>query len=207
MTSAHHRTPPGRLGLPRRGSPPAHEPAATEVALAMLAACHGRVAQHGATLERLARHLEAQGVDAEARDAAAGLLRYFDTSARDHHADEEADLFPALIESMAGSDAVCLRELTAALTDEHRELERRWRALRPALEQAAAGRPARLAAEAVSAFNDLYARHIAREDHELLPMAKRLLDDAELERIGRAMRARRQATAGAATAPDAPSSP
>ena len=47
-------------------------------------------------------------------------MRDFDTSARHHHDDEERDLFPALIESMAGSDAVCLRELTAALTAEHR---------------------------------------------------------------------------------------
>lgn len=43
-------------------------------------------------------------------------MRYFDTAAR-HHEDEEQDLFPALLESMAGSDAVCLRELTASLCE------------------------------------------------------------------------------------------
>ena len=41
-----------------------------------------------------------------------------------------------------------------------------------------------------------YGRHIAREGAELLPMAKRLLSDAELDRIGLAMRARRQAADG-----------
>lgn len=53
----------------------------------------------------------ARGVSEEARTAAISLLRYFDTSAGHHHADEEDDIFPALIESMAGSDAICLRAM------------------------------------------------------------------------------------------------
>jgi hemerythrin-like domain-containing protein len=43
----------------------------------------------------------------------------------------------------------------------------------------------------VQAFAGLYQRHIAREEAELLPMARRLLSDGELDRIGAAMRARR----------------
>ena len=120
-------------------------------------------------------------------------MRYFDTSAVHHHADEEVDLFPALIEAMAGSDAVCLRELTASLAAEHRELEQRWRALHRRLEQVAGADVATLPDDDVHDFIDLYERHIAREEAELLPMAARLLSDAELDRIGLAMRARRGA--------------
>jgi hypothetical protein len=108
-----------------------------EVPLEMLAACHLRVQDQCSTLLRLAPHIAAQGSDRPAREAATAVMRYFDTSARHHHEDEEHDLFPALIESMAGSDAVCLRELTAALTAEHRELETRWQALRAVLAQVA----------------------------------------------------------------------
>ena len=43
---------------------------------------------------------------------------------------------------------------------------------------------------------DLYARHIAREEAELLPMVARLLDEATLDRIGLAMRTRRGAISG-----------
>ena len=120
-------------------------------------------------------------------------MRYFDTSAVHHHADEEVDLFPALIEAMAGSDAVCLRELTASLAAEHRELEQRWRALHRRLEQVAGADVATLPDDDVHDFIDLYERHIAREEAELFPMAARLLSDAELDRIGLAMRARRGA--------------
>ncbi|HEX6019074.1 MAG TPA: hemerythrin domain-containing protein [Burkholderiaceae bacterium] len=163
----------------------------TEAPLEMLAACHQRVQRQCATLQRLVPHLAAHGSDADARSAATAVMRYFDTSARDHHADEEDDLFPALIESMAGSDAVCLRELTQGLTQDHRQLERRWGALRAVLAQVAVGASVELADTDVQAFVSAYAQHIAREEAELLPMAKRLLGDAELDHVGEAMRRRR----------------
>ena len=162
-----------------------------EVPLEMLAACHLRVRSQCDTLQRLVPHLAAHGADLPARDAAVAVMRYFDTAARHHHEDEELDLFPALLESMAGSDAVCLRELTAGLAADHRALDARWQALRRVLESVAGGAAATLAADDVRAFVDLYERHIAREDAELLPMAARLLDDAALDRIGLAMRGRR----------------
>jgi len=164
-----------------------------EVPIEMLAACHERVQSQCATLRRLVPHIAAQGSDRPAQEAAAAVMRYFDTAARHHHEDEEQDLFPALLLSMAGSDAVCLRELTALLTAEHRELEGRWRVLRRRLEQVAAGHPADLPQAEVQDLVDLYERHIAREEAELLPMARRLLSDGELDRIGLAMRARRGA--------------
>jgi hemerythrin-like domain-containing protein len=162
-----------------------------EAPLEMLGACHARIERNCGTLRRLVPHLAANGSDTAARTAAANLMRYFDTAARDHHADEEDDLFPALIESMAGSDAVCIRELTARLCAEHRELEARWDGLRAVLERVVAGEPVLLEASEVEAMVGLYERHLEREDSELLPMAERLLSDAELDRVGRAMRERR----------------
>ena len=60
----------------------------------MLAACHLRIEQQCSTLRRLVPHLLAHGADSQARQAAASVLRYFQTAAIDHHADEEEDLFP-----------------------------------------------------------------------------------------------------------------
>jgi hemerythrin-like domain-containing protein len=169
-----------------------HSPAASfEVPLAMLSACHARIEQQCATLQRLVPHVARLGADEQARRAAAAVMRYFDSAAVHHHADEEQDLFPALIEAMAGSDAVCLREMVAGLVSEHRELENHWRKVRRALAQVAAGAAHPLAAADVDALVGLYQRHIAREESELLPMAARLLDDDALDRVGRAMRERR----------------
>jgi hemerythrin-like domain-containing protein len=113
----------------------------------------------------LAQH----GAVAEARVAATNVMRYFDTSAKQHHhADEEKDLFPALLASVAGSDPVCLRELTAGLTAEHRELEARWQDVRAVLERVVAGESALLDSDSVEALVRLYQRHIEREETELL---------------------------------------
>jgi hemerythrin-like domain-containing protein len=162
-----------------------------EAPLEMLSACHGRIEDRCATLRRLQAHLPGHGSDEQARSAAAALIRYFDVAAKQHHDDEEQDLFPALLESMAGSDPVCLRELTARLAAEHRELEARWRRLRSVLARVVEGLPATLDVEQVAAFADLYARHIECEERELLPMAARLLGSDDLDRVGRSMRERR----------------
>lgn len=190
------RNPPSRpapsgVALPVPTTGAAAAAGGLEAPLAMLAECHRRVERQCATLARLVPHLHAHGSDTAAREASLGVMRYFDSAAPNHHADEEQDLFPALIEAMAGSDAVCLKEIIASLLADHVELDRRWRALRQVLQAVADGRPATLDADGVYAFAERYARHIAREEGELLPMAARLLDAGTLERIGEAMRARR----------------
>ena len=164
----------------------------TEAPLEMLSACHGRIEAQCATLRRLVPHLLVHGVDEEARTAATRVMHYFDTAAMHHHADEEEDLFPALIESMAGSDALCLREIIAGLTADHRALEACWRHLRAILERIAAGECVPLLVDDVEALAVRYEHHIEREESELLPMAARLLSDADLARVGRAMRVRRK---------------
>lgn len=169
---------------------PAPAPGADDP-LALLSACHGRIARQCATLDRLAAHVAAHGSDAAAQTAAASVARYFDTAAVHHHEDEEKDLFPALIESMAGSDAGCLHALVQGLVAEHRRLAGLWTPLRQAMSEISAGRPAVLPLEQVRAFTEAYAAHIQREEDELLPMAARLISDDVLVEIGQAMTSRR----------------
>jgi hemerythrin-like domain-containing protein len=142
-------------------------------------------------LKRLVPHVATHGADAQARAAAAAVLRYFDTAAIDHHADEEIDLFPALIDAVAGSDAVCIYQLIDVLSTDHRTLETHWLRLRLPLLQLSTGEPVQLRGEHVDALVDLYLQHIEREEQELLPMARRLLSDEALDRVGRTMRQRR----------------
>lgn len=165
--------------------------AGVEAPLELLSACHDRIARQCATLQRLVDHVARHGADSRAQTAAASVLRYFDSAAMMHHRDEEEDLFPALIESMAGSDAVCLHAIIDGLTQEHRQLERSWYRLRETLEAVVAGRAGDWDRGDVEQFCTLYATHIQREEDELLPMAARLLDDLALSDMTVAMRARR----------------
>ena len=162
-----------------------------EAPLEMLSACHGRVERQCETLLRLLPHLAANGADQAAREAALNVMRYFDTSARHHHADEEEDLFPALLQCAPRADLGTLRELIAALQAQHRELEQAWDELRLKLDAVRRGALGELAADDVGRLVNLYRSHIAREEAELLPFAARVLDAAQLDGVGRAMRVRR----------------
>ncbi len=166
-----------------------------EPPLDVLAAWHRQGEGVFETMRRLAKGAPALAVDEAAQRQAQSVLAYFDRSIAVHHEDEERDLFPALIESMAGSDPVCLRELIAGLTDEHRALAAAWRDLRPAFAGLAAGTPSTLALEHVEALVGQCERLFRREDEEMLPMASRLLSDEARHEIFAAMLARRRRSA------------
>lgn len=162
-----------------------------EVPLEMLMACHERIRSQCETLRRLHDHLIRHGADAPAREAAEAVMRYFRTAARLHHEDEETDLFPALLESMAGSEASCIRDMHRRTEHEHRGVEGLWASLDERLEGIAAGRSASLDLAGVDAFVDAYEHHMAFEEREVFPMAERLLSDQQLDALGAAMRQRR----------------
>jgi len=161
-------------------------------AVEMLSRLQARTLQQCATLKRLAEYLAECGPDDEARHVAGTVARYFDTCQPRLFADEEEDLFPALLESMAGSDPVCLKELTAAMARQHRMLEAGWARLRSALAAVMRGERGGLDRSEVDAFVSLYQSNIEREQSELLPMAQRLLTDDALAQVSAAIRRRHE---------------
>lgn len=176
-----------RIALPGQAT----AAATPEVPLEMLSACHGRVQTQCETLQRLCDHLPQHGADSAAVQAAEAVLRYFRQAAPHHHADEEADLFPALLDATSGAEHADVRRLTRTLVQDHRALEDLWRRLEGELERVRAGDAAALARGTVEGFVAAYTQHIEREETELLPLAARLLDAAALGRVGATMRERR----------------
>jgi hemerythrin-like domain-containing protein len=158
--------------------------------LEALAQRHGELQSQCVTLARLAAHVAAGGADDDTRATARRLRRQFEEAMADTHQDEEQALFPALLESMAGSDAVCIRQMCDSRAAEHRELEMRWLALGQWLQAIENGQTARPGPGAVDAFVSLCRRHLEQEDGELLPMAERLLSDDALSEIADDMRRR-----------------
>ena len=156
--------------------------------LAMLYTCHRRVLDYCATLRRLVFYIPECGSNRDAQVVSHGVLRFFDNEIPQHYADEEEHLFPALIESIAGSDALRLRDLTRGSTEQHRALASQWGILRKPLEEIAAGRDTLLPSRSVETFARQWYDHIGLEESELLPMAPRLLTGEELALIGRRMR-------------------
>lgn len=145
--------------------------------LEVLDACHDRVRRFTGLAVRIAERLQAGGADDEAREAARSVMRYFDEAGPNHHRDEQEDLLPIL---MAHAPDVAAR-----VHADHRALEMLWAEVRQKLESSSLDVPL------AQAFAHAYRAHIAFEESALLPLARRVLDEAALEKLGRSMAARR----------------
>lgn len=157
----------------------------------LLAACHGRVERMLTLLERLAAHLLAHGADAQAREAAADVARYFDIAGPAHHEDEERHVLPRLRDGGDPAQAA----LAARLHDDHGRMTATWPALRADLARVQAGDwpVGEPAPPSWAAFAALYRTHITAEDDQAYPAVRHTLDDDALQRMGREMAARRGA--------------
>jgi hemerythrin-like domain-containing protein len=155
--------------------------------LGMLVACHRRIKRQFATLARLQEHLPEHGLNDDARTAARNVLRYFDTAAVNHHADEEESLFPRLVR-LRGEQA---KRIATDLERDHERLAMRIARLRPYLVAIERGERADLPPDVVDDARTAYEAHIAREESELIPLASAALDADALRTIGEEMAARR----------------
>lgn len=162
----HHALP--RQPRPRRAAAPALPP------LDRLDRTHHDMVDQLAALVQLMAHLEAQGVDAAARQSAKALCKFFSETARSHHADEETLVFPALIRQ--GDPALIAHVLR--LQQDHGWLEEDWLELSPQLQAVAEGYSwyeLDGLRQAVEVFTGLYQEHIALEESLIYPEARRQL--------------------------------
>ncbi len=93
------------------------------------------------------------------RRAAIALRLFFDAVAG-HHADEEDELFPAVLRGAAkGEEALRVQAMVTRLTADHRRIDALWKALEPAVRAVANHRPAELDLVAVEALVQAYLAH------------------------------------------------
>lgn len=162
-----------------------------EVAVEMLYACHDRVERQCETLARLALHLITHGSDQAAQQASRSILRYFDQAAPHHHADEEQNVFPALLAASTEHGISDIAPVVERLLADHRELERLWVGLSGELKEVSDRKPIQLNTDRLDRFLECYKAHIELENQVLFPKINELLTDHQIAGIGRAMRQRR----------------
>ena len=136
---------------------------------------HGAIVAGFDRLRRLPALAEALR---QARATAQAAAVLFEHQVLPHHADEEQDLFVAVQRSAApGAERARVDELVARLVAQHRQVERMWAALRPAVQAVAAGRPAPAPdfEAAVGLLADTYLAHTRLEELEFLPLADAIL--------------------------------
>lgn len=159
--------------------------------LGLLSACHRRIESQCATLLRLPDHITAHGTDEACRQAASNILKYFNTSGKSHHADEESDVFP-LIEAYARAECnTKLQSLIQELRDDHVAMDDAWQDLAFFLEKLTDGRQVWPETLPVARFVTLYRTHMAKEDKHIFSYARDKFTIDQLSELGNKMAMRR----------------
>ena len=165
--------------------------------LGLLTDCHRRIEMFLGALIAVADPSHGSVLSDEQRDALDRALTYFRDAAPKHTADEEQSLFPRM-RRLDHPDVKAALANVEELEREHRvadelhadvdRLGRQWLATGSLL-------PAELAAmrTALGELKRIYDRHIAIEDEQVFPLAKKMLAPDEQKSVGEEMASRRGA--------------
>lgn len=149
-----------------------------------LDACHQKIHEHLENLTSVLEQMQAGADEVQYRDAVRVIEAYFSATARQHHADEEKNVFPKLLVSNNAElvHAVC------SLQQDHGWIEQNWLELAPMLRAIADGEDWVDMAELqhnVEVFLALMHDHILLEETLIYPEAK---GQFAVELAGRAQR-------------------
>lgn len=169
-----------------RSGPRAEERSTLDAPIEHLMACHRRIEERLATLERAGAAL------GEKREEALAAIRsafaFMDGSGAIHTRDEEESVFPRLRGRMTAEESALVEELE----EDHAEAELRYAKLRLVVERLEAGEDASAEyVQAAGALCALYRRHIEVEDVKLVDVARRELSGEQLAVIAAEMKQRR----------------
>jgi hemerythrin-like domain-containing protein len=154
--------------------------------------CHRHIVLALGKLSALIARLAIHGPDREARAMAHDIERFFSTTVRQHHEDEERHVFPAVL---ARGDTEMV-DAVARLQQDHNWLEEDWMELSPHLAAVAQGQSwydLDLLREGAAVFSALLHEHIALEDSVIYPASRTRVNEAQRREMGREMAARRRA--------------
>ncbi len=135
--------------------------------------CHAGIVSHLHAFGELPALL---GPAARARRIAEDMLGFFKDTVYEHHADEEKELFPAVLASaFAGEEKDRVQSMVDQLVAQHRAIEGLWTRLEPELKKVAKGHASAIDTDAVTHLVRQYQGHAAFEEREFLPLAQAIL--------------------------------
>ncbi len=149
--------------------------------------CHDGIISNFHRLQDLVERYRHGEEPRQLRKTARQLLDFFEDVVRDHHAEEEEELFVAVLQNLEGEDedtARRARELVRQLTVEHRQLEALWEGIEKGLRRLARGKPGEFDDTAAALLAERYLSHAEFEEREFLPLAARILDKQAMSELG-----------------------
>lgn len=137
-----------------------------------LDACHAQMHTHLAELAALIELLDASSDSVHCRQSAKTIEAFFSLTSREHHAEEERNIFPGLLQSERPE----LVQAVRTLQQDHGWIEQNWLELAPMLRAIAAGEDWVDMAEMkhnAEVFLSLCHDHIVIEETLIYPQARK----------------------------------
>ncbi|MBI2750069.1 MAG: hemerythrin domain-containing protein [Burkholderiales bacterium] len=144
--------------------------------------CHRQILVNLAKLKALAQRLTENGIDDQVRADALAVEAFFSSTSRQHHAEEEAKVFPALLASGNAELVSTVR----GLQQDHGWIEENWVELGPRLKAVASGNDWVEEAELmnyIDVFLELCRDHVAVEETLIYPESRARWAKAAAERV------------------------
>jgi len=127
-------------------------------------------------IERLSSLPDLLGPAMLAKRIATQSVEYFHRGMHAHHQEEEKALFPAVQDSaQAGEERLQVDQWVQTLLADHRELEKLWADLEPALKKVSKGQDAQLDIAKLEHLVKRYTEHAESEERLFLPLAEKIL--------------------------------
>ena len=146
---------------------------ANETPISDFSNCHSGILRGLDAFSELPGLVEAAS---RARVIAEQVQAVFEHAVIEHHAQEEEELFPAVLASaMPGDELEKVKQITERLTREHREVEAMWKRLAPQVKRVAKGQEVALDVAEVQRLVSLYAAHASFEEAAFLPLSEEIL--------------------------------
>jgi hemerythrin-like domain-containing protein len=147
-------------------------PKEPELPITSFTRCHLNIVSQ---LEKTARLPELVHTARRARQTAADTLALFKDIVLPHHAEEEAELFPAVLSACKARERERVQHVVDRLVAEHRATEALWKRMQPVVRAAARGSVAEVDAECMEELVRKVLRHARYEETVFLPLAERVL--------------------------------
>lgn len=154
--------------------------------LGLLKACHQNILFFCEQLDELAQKIETGPIGFEIAASAGKIYKYFKTSGKHHHEDEEIEIFPIL-----NRTSLKLADRVNQAKKEHEKQDVLWAIIAPQLANPVSIKDGGEFAATAREFIESQRAHITFEEEELFELAQHLIGQAELEKIGRKMAERR----------------
>ena len=152
---------------------PATADASSDAPLLNFSNCHVGILSHLQSFGELPALIEPA---TRARNIAQEMLKFFRGAVFEHHAEEENELFPAvLVSAVKGQERDRVHVMIDELTAEHRAIESAWNKLEPELKKVAKGQDSEINTASIEYLVTRYRAHAQFEENQFLPLAHTIL--------------------------------